>query len=338
MQDPLFVVSTGRCGSNLVSRVLRAHPHILSVSDFLTNTRPSTFAHESFDGPQLWELLDTPYLPATLLMRNGLPVEEFLYPASDTSRFSAQTGIPGIALATLPHLTDDPDGLYDALREYVRTLPRDSLGRQYTRVFEWLRERFGKRVWIERSGGTLGFIPELLRHFPKVRFIHLYRDGRECAMSMSRHHVYRVGLGVPAVRSLFGFQGGAEPGAPGTTLPREQLAQITLDRAEYDALELPPSRFGKLWSDWVVDGVAQLRQVPQERVLDLCYERLLAEPEAELRKLHEFTLPGLDPSEWLAEVVPTVRTKPPTWIDLPAEERSRLEQACAPGLRQLGYA
>jgi hypothetical protein len=33
---PVFVVGTGRCGSTLVSNILRAHPGVLSLSEFFT--------------------------------------------------------------------------------------------------------------------------------------------------------------------------------------------------------------------------------------------------------------------------------------------------------------
>ncbi len=36
-QPPIFIVSTGRCGSTLVTLLLKNHPDILSLSEFWPN-------------------------------------------------------------------------------------------------------------------------------------------------------------------------------------------------------------------------------------------------------------------------------------------------------------
>lgn len=56
-----------------------------------------------------------------------------------------------------------------------------------------LMKRFGRRTWIERTGGTLPMAPLLARHFPQAPFIHIYRDGPETANSKSRQ------TGVPTM-------------------------------------------------------------------------------------------------------------------------------------------
>src|SRR5690348_7947728 len=112
-QAPVFIVGTGRCGSTLLSNVLRLHPAILSLSELLTFLRPYTFAYEQLDGAAFWQMLSTPRTAHTVLLRHGLAVEEFLYPRMPARRYAGQGGIPPLLLTTLPHLTADPDALYD---------------------------------------------------------------------------------------------------------------------------------------------------------------------------------------------------------------------------------
>ena len=58
---PLFVLGTGRCVSTLISDVLRAHPRILSLSEFFTVCgREKAFTPASVDGPQFWDKLVAP--------------------------------------------------------------------------------------------------------------------------------------------------------------------------------------------------------------------------------------------------------------------------------------
>jgi hypothetical protein len=46
-------------------------------------------------------------------------------------------------------------------------------------------------VVVERSAASLNMVGALRGQFPAARFVHLYRDGPDCALSMSRHPVFR---------------------------------------------------------------------------------------------------------------------------------------------------
>ena len=59
MSVPTFVVGTGRCGSTMLSNMLREHPQVLSLSEFFSMISdagfrlPQMFSAEPLDGSVL---------------------------------------------------------------------------------------------------------------------------------------------------------------------------------------------------------------------------------------------------------------------------------------------
>src|SRR5262249_4739530 len=156
----------------------------------------------------------------------------------------------------------------------VRTLPRATIGTQYSRVFRWLCERCDRSLWVERSGFSTYFFSDLVRWWPNGRYVHLVRDGREAAISMSR----RPGRYLAVLHE--------ELRERGETMPVEELVGRAMTAAR--TASVPIERFGALWSDHVVRTHEQLREVPADRVLFLRYEHLTADPLGQLRRLLDF--------------------------------------------------
>src|ERR1044072_5512427 len=140
-----FVVGTGRCGSTALSEVLRLHPHVLSLSELMASLEPSALPEGPLpegpvSGEEFWEVLAGPPAFANRLIREGFGLPEHTYPGSASGgRFSAEgDGIPAVALTALPHLSDDPDALFDALRPVVCGRARGPVGEHYRALFEAL--------------------------------------------------------------------------------------------------------------------------------------------------------------------------------------------------------
>lgn len=343
----VFVTGTGRCGSTLVSELLRTHPRVLSLSEFfnhLTDMYRIT-ARVFPEGPvtagEFWSLLSSCNAVNGLLNAGGLTPKEVLYRMTDTSRFRRETGIPAVLLTTLPHLSDTPDELYDELETAVGAFPDAPVGEQYTRLFSWLCERFGKSVWAERSGGSLILAGQFRQHFPDARYLHIVRDGRDCALSMSRHSGFRMAAVVMALNLTLGRDPYAErPADDGYDLgfvPEELLPFLPdrFDPAAVRAYRIPASLFGTYWSDEMKRGTEALSALPEDRVLQIWYEDLLAAPAETLRRIAGFLGPEHVDEQWERRAAAHVATPSSSWRDLPDAERDELDEACAAGFSAL---
>ncbi|MGI8678481.1 MAG: sulfotransferase family protein [Jatrophihabitans sp.] len=334
---PVFAVSTGRCGSTLLSTMLRTHPDVLSLSEFFGLLLSGPFPAGVLSGEQYWALLSTPHPFVSAAYRIGNPVEEFLYVTGPGARFDADTGIPPIAVTTLPHLADSPDEMYDLVRAHVLSLTPAPIATQHRRLFGWLCITLGRSVWVERSGFSLRHVPELVELFPDARFVHLYRDGRECAYSMSRSGAFKMGAMWMQLQEALGYNPYLDQ--PTTSTPvRDNLRAFmpdTFDRAAFDAIELPAADFATIWSQQITAGLDALGAVDDRQVLHLSYEDLIADTARTLTDVGRFIGVAPEAPGWLRTSSAMVRPRPPRWLDLPAEDRERVEAACSDTMTRL---
>ena len=337
-----FVVGTGRSGSTALSRVLRLHPEVLSLSELWSGVvRSPSLGERPLSGAEFWQRLTEPNQVFESMIRSGTPFPELLYNRHPEWRYSADTGIPGVSLITLPHLSDDPDALLDALEPEVTGWPERPVAQQWEAFFGALAHRLGGReAAVERSGYSLHLVTVLRRLFPDARFVHLFRDGPDCALSMSRHTGYRMIAMLREVLRLSGVGSASE-------LTEEHVKQLPADLApllspQYDPRlvlerEMPVPGFGELWSELVTEGMQQLAAVPEERRTSLSYERLLEAPRSELARLAGFI--GVQPlAEWLEEGAALLdgAGRRGSALALPPEELTALRERCAPGEQALG--
>ncbi|AXK32566.1 sulfotransferase [Streptomyces armeniacus] len=370
MRPLTFVVGTGRSGSTALSRILNLHPDVLSLNEMFASLGESALPGEPVSGEEFWQVLAGPNRFFDGLTRSGVPLPEFLYNRLDGGRYSADTtGIPALCLMVLPHLvagnaretdTDggntedaeaagadaarvDPaevDAALDALEPAVRGLPRRPAGQQYEALFGLLSARFGGgHAVVERSGYSLQAVPKLRRVFPHARFVHLFRDGPDCAVSMSRHIGYRS---IAVLREIFRRTGVSAlteltPDLV-STLPHD-LSEVLGERFDPALLlerPMPVTDFGALWSELVTEGEKSLDGLPPDRRAGLSYEGLLDTPREELARLAVFA--GVEPYPvWLergAALLDGARRG--AALRLPRAELAELRERCAPGMRALG--
>jgi putative sulfotransferase len=333
VQDMVFVVGTGRCGSTLLSEILKRHPAVLSLSEFFVHLQPWAFRRDRLDGKEFWQLLTRPRPKEAFMLRHGLVIPEFLS-GVNPARYGHEEGMPPILLTTLPHLASDYDRLYNEIHEHVQQNGEVSLAEQYGSLFGWLRSRFGRQVVVERSGGSLPFVGELRKLFPAARYIHMVRDSIPCAMSMSRHHAFRLSVIGSRLRRYLGYdpvvEGDLQPEAD---VPEElrPLRPSSFRRASYEEYQVPLHEFGRIWSDMLYLGAQSLGDLPSGRILRITYEGLLEDPRRTLAIISDFlSLQEFSP-EWQRWAERHVR-RPSSPAGWPLEgDVEELRRICAPG-------
>jgi nucleoside-diphosphate-sugar epimerase len=336
-----FVVTAGRSGSTAVSAILRSHPEVLSLSEFFLCLRTMLPPGAGvISAATFWKALSAPHPVFDALVRGGAGMPEFLYPGLAGKRFNAVSGgIPAVCMTVLPHLSDNPDRVFDELAAEVPSWPDQPAAQHCARLFAWLAARFGSTVVVERSGFSLGSVPWMRRHFPGARFVHLHRNGPDSAVSMSRHTGFRLllvfleAMGALDLRAL-------EDGAPELAAAFDPaalpigLAPVLGDRYDRDYLmnlDLPVARFATLWSELVRAGVFALSGLPADASMTLSYEDLIADPQERLRELARF-IGVTAPVPWLrasaAELDPH---RAGAATRLPQQDLDKVRQRCKPG-------
>jgi hypothetical protein len=338
---PVLILSTGRCGSTMVSDLLNRHPRILGLSEFFVPLGPDAFAWPRPDGRRMWRVLTEQSAGLRAMLKDGHVVDEGLYRHDQAGARYRPATMPPVIAVTLPHLSPDPEGLLDALEPRVTARPSLPLADQYRALFGDLAELTGRRdVWVERSGGTLMHAAKLLRLFPEARVVHVFRDGRDTALSMEKHYNFRILLGAILRCRRLGIDVRRSFRADRGTRFDVLLQRLVFSVLDMDRTAALPTLedFGAFWSDLVEIGEDLFQALPPDRLHRVRFEDLQANPRDHLTDLIRFIDPSLESQDWLDAVSTVPRAARSSHITLPEARRAALTRACAPGLERLGYA
>jgi putative sulfotransferase len=301
-EDPgrAIIVSSGRCGSTLLSDLIVAEPQTLSVQEFFMATPAWAKAGADISGATYWSAVSSPKPELTTLFAIGRPPKEVRYPAH--GRWSDRLDqLPQMLAITLPKLTDDPDGLFDELADQVPDFPEQSFAGHHRMLLDLITRLTGKQRWVERSGGSSQIAPYLLRSFPDARIVYLTRNWADTARSMSRHPSFQL----IQLRLEFVSRCGIDPFqmTPDQQVPAE-LEHLLPGRITADLLRergADSSRYLGLCAFMAAQAEQALADNPPTHLLTMTYEDLVADPVSELTRLGEF-LEFADPPGWALAV------------------------------------
>jgi putative sulfotransferase len=312
--DRCIIISSGRCGSTLLSALIAEEPETLSVFESLELVRDhlAVMPRAELTGAEYWALLSEAGPIGSLLDRTGIQLDGMLYPA--TGRWAGDwAALPNILYITLPALTADPDQLFDLLARQVPGFPAQTVGQHHRMLLDLLATMLGRRRWVERTGASSALAKPLLTAFPDAKVVYLTRDIEPTARSMSRH----VAFQLTAVRHQFRVRHGTDPysrwarpellGDP-DGLP-EDMRRLLPDRLTAAALQdlgRDTGVFTAMCAHMAGSAEQALADQPPRHLHRMRYEDLAASPAGELSRLGEF-LGFADPSGWAARTAHRVR-------------------------------
>ena len=316
-----FVVGTGRCGSTLLSKMLAQNTDVLSVYEMFSGIDYTfRFRTDAVAGAELAARLMQDHPVMTMTIKRGYDVPEVAYPFDNpASRYKLGDPVPWMLGIAIPRISDKPDELFDELIARVEMHPVQTLAMHYRQILDWLAFVCDKQCWIERSGTSIEYLPELVNMFPEAKFLHIHREGREAALSMREYPSMRVGAAV-----IYGLLGDIEFSNENILeLERNDPAAIDHLLEVYPPLEL----FGRYWSDQIKRGQSALDQISSENFHQIKFEDLVTDTKTVMTEVAGFL--EIEQGDWIARAVDLSRGLPQQrFAQLPIEEQGSLNRAC----------
>lgn len=245
-----FIIGSGRSGTTLLRAMFNAHREtaVMNESQFIADMGRHRGDYEHVD---------------------GVPVDSFVTDLFKNAKFR-RVGM------------DE-----DRVRSELRASPPTSYPDAVRRVFMLFAEGKGKSRYGDKTPGYILEIPLLARLFPEGRFIHIIRDGRDCALSYAERP---FGPKTPVEAAIYwkrrvvrGRKAGRQLGADRY---REVFYEDLIARPEHSLEDL--SRFVALDFD---RAMLRYFERPEESVLGTgdpkSHQRLLLPPTQGLRNWRE---------------------------------------------------
>lgn len=286
-----FVVGTGRCGSTLLRRLLRCHPDLHLPKE----THWIPILHDFFGGREISS-------------------DEFLQAVGKVYMAKGKTAWARI----LKEESLDEADFTASLRSEIEALDRHDLRSIMEVFYRSLARSNGAILWGDKTpdyGLCMGL---LQRMWPDAKFLHIVRDGRDVALSMSRVLSFQLQVAWDVCYW--------------PTIAWEKAYAARLPEAQKPR---PAEDFFELWRRRLLRIRDEATRLPGGQYMEIGYDELLTAPKAVLDRVSSFL--GLPPRPgWIAEaaaqVQPGNRRK-----NVDDEAYLSLTRSQDPVLRALGF-
>ena len=253
-----FIVGTGRCGTSLFKKLLRSHPDVYIPEE-------------------------THWIPHLFHAYGLLPVRH-----DDVFRvmesFYMAKGRTSLARILRQNKLD----VRDFKRDLISRLSQDgmdTLPAFLTEFYRYFAERNHATIWGDKTpdyGMCMGIIRVL---WPQARFIHVVRDGRDVALSMSRNLSFRL-------QAAWGVN-------HWWSLAWERHYRKRLWRAKR---RMPVDKLFRLWQSRTDRMRDESTRLPSGTYMEVRYEDVLRDPGREVERAAEFLgFPAA--GDWVSEAI-----------------------------------
>jgi len=258
-----FLVGTGRCGTTMFRKLLSFHPDLYVPRE--THWIPilyNSFGLQKIPHAEIFRFLDQVYMAKgrtaieRILKTEGLDRSTFR--KALTSRLS-------------------PSG-EDTIAGFMNTF------------YSFIAERNGASLWGDKTPDYGLCMSTLQNIWPDAKFVHIYRDGRDAAISMSKVLSFRL-LAAWEINHWYAIAYNKQ---------YEQRMSAAMS-------SLPIEKFFELWKSRLSRIFDERNRVKKENYMEIRYEHLLSSPQEILAQVSGFlNLP--EKRNWISEASATVRS------------------------------
>ena len=260
--QPIFIGGTGRSGTTILANILQCHSKIFGLQQASSGSMEGRFI-TSANGLLPTLLSDSPAEKIKIFE------EQFLGKWYREETFKGNGEPTHIGLSRYISDIAPLEKLTTALKKKIQgtesTEDRLQAGKRFIEEVFVLAASTSKvsRI-VEKTPANILYIPELTSMFPKSKFIHIYRDGRDVAASILEKEFWPI-------------WGSTKKGT------------------EFAAERFSITEAARYWQTFLSLARTDGAKMPPDRYLELSLEELLAGPEEKIRQILEFIGEDFEP-------------------------------------------
>lgn len=286
-----FLVGTGRCGSSMLRKLISEHAdvHVPQETHWI---------------PILYDFFGL----------REIGVDEFVTAVRGVYMAKGKTAYNRILRQNdlMPH------SYLPLFRELTADLPVKNIATLTSAFLADIARRNGATLWGEKTpdhGQCMGLLRRL---WPEARFVHIHRDGRDVALSMTQVRSFRFQVAWDVCYW--------------PTIAWNMAYAARSDQVDGD---LPLEGFFELWRRRLLRTRDEASRLPPGCFLEIDYRDLLSDPRGCLETVHDhLRLPG--DRDWIERAAASVRSdNAGKNVDRP--EYHRLTERFGETLREMGY-
>jgi len=296
MQNIHFIVGTGRCGTNLLNRMFGEHPKLLPITEtHFISTLATRFADMRLSLEDFWQILDEHYTSNGENRWIDIHLQEAQI--TDKAAFKKQFS---------QHCTDHS---YTTHAQRVMAF--------FNTCYQ-KNKPDKKRFLIDKTPQYGLHLQAISRLFPQSKFIHVIRDGRFAAISMTKHKgISRlITAGHPDKVENFSYQAKLSQTAPLQATSQEAILY---------------------WQKVVSRIKKQTNALPISQYLEVQYEDLIVYPRETLQQIYTFLDLPVPASQWQATLTPDPQALVRAYANIQPEDYKILTNLVKPTLEKHGY-
>lgn len=188
-RKPIFLVSSGRTGSTIISNILNNHKDICVISDIIEPIGDNSFLinkTEKITGEKFFKEISRKTSEARINFWKLHKTKELLYLPKNDNEISL------LNCYTIPFLFKDIKKKFLFIKKYFLSQKKNTRDKHFFNFLNLLKKMSKKKIFIERTGGALHHIDKILHFYPNSKIIFNYRNPLETAISMRNYPFFRM--------------------------------------------------------------------------------------------------------------------------------------------------